>query len=397
MWANSVWGLFGLSASCVLTMLGLGPNSASQTPLLIGAALFFIASIAVLCWPLRDADQRMRAKGKLKHPLVWLAATLEPSHVIILGLVIATIGVVWQARGTPSKARVGTATNDSGGKSLVWIFSGMAGKSDANGFRVGDIQFWSAKNETGKPIRLVDAFIQSGIDGGKKRALVLNTLEHGLIPLNQANPIPANTENITLMAEFPELSEADFMKDWGNITFVIQDSDHTFQGKVDERTFKQIFDGYRPKAPSPRATAAVHLSDFGWGFERYPASDFVGMSMAENGQVVVHLFQAQGHNNTKDPIVKIRGSVRSDKTNQEIPILFNPGNANLLRADELNPIPVGAIISSIAYFSNDRKPIPLKQFLSDWVPFTFVMEYDGKSYRHSTPTEWPYSPLGKTS
>lgn len=181
---------------------------------------------------------------------------IQPSHVIILGLAIAVIGVVWQMRVVAPNTRLGT-TNSGGRESLAWVFSGMAGKSDANGFRVGDIQFWSAKNKTGKAIRLVDAYIQSGIDGGKKRRLLLNTLEHGLIPLEQASPIPANTENITLMAEFPELSEADFMKDWGNISFFIQDSDHTFQGKVDERIFREVFDSYRPKAPAPRATKAI--------------------------------------------------------------------------------------------------------------------------------------------
>jgi hypothetical protein len=63
------------------------------------------------------------------------------------------------------------------------------------------------------------------------------------------------------MAEFPELSESEFMKDWGNISFVIQDSDQAFQGKVDEQTFRGVFDGYRPKAPPPRATASASLEN----------------------------------------------------------------------------------------------------------------------------------------
>jgi hypothetical protein len=182
---------------------------------------------------------------------------LEPVHVIILGLVIAALGVVWQMR-APAPTRT-VATDTVGKTSLAWVFSGMAGKSDDNGFRVSDIQFWSAKNETGKAVRLVDAYIQSGIDGGKRRPLLLNTLEHGLIPVNQASPIPPNTANITLMAELPELSEADFMRDWGSINFVIQDSDHAFQGKVDESSFKTIFDGYRPKAPAPKVTRSEPL------------------------------------------------------------------------------------------------------------------------------------------
>jgi hypothetical protein len=184
-------------------------------------------------------DTRRRAGTNVSYPAIGMTL----SAVVFAGFFIAWI---W-----PSPA---TKTQN---KSLAWVFSGMAGKSDANGFRVSDVQFLAAKNETGKAVRLVDAYIQSSIDGGKKRPLLLNTYEHGLVPLSQANPIPPNTENITLMAEFPELSESEFMKDWGNISFVIQDSDQAFQGKVDEQTFRGVFDGYRPKAPPPRATASA--------------------------------------------------------------------------------------------------------------------------------------------
>jgi hypothetical protein len=99
----------------------------------------------------------------------------------------------------------------------------------------------------------VDAYIQSGINS-KKQPLLLNTYDHGLIPLNAANPIPPNTENVTLIAEFPSLSERDFMNDWGVISFVIKDDEQTFSGKIEEKQLREIFDGYRPKTPPPRAT-----------------------------------------------------------------------------------------------------------------------------------------------
>jgi hypothetical protein len=130
-------------------------------------------------------------------------------------------------------------------------------------------------------------------------------------------------------------------------------------------------------------TPVVPLSDFAWGFERYPGYDFIGMSIGGDGQLLVHQFQAQGHNNTKDPIVKVRGVVRSDRTNKEFSILFNLTDGKYLTPDQLNPIPVDAIIDTRAYFSDDEKPIPLKQFLSDFVPFTFIFYYDGKTYRHT--------------
>jgi hypothetical protein len=248
MYANTCWGLLGLSVTFGLAVLGLPTQYEWLSPWFLGAAVACgVGSLICFGWPLRQRENRAKVAIVLTHP-ARAVRLIEPSHVIILGLVIAAIGIVWQMRTAPPNGRLGT------NKPLTWVFSGMAGKSDADGFRVGDIQIWSAKNDTGKAVRLIDAYIQSDIDGGKKRPLLLNTYEHGLIPLNQANPIPPDTENITLMAQFPNLSEADFMRDWGKVSFVIQDSDHTVQGKIEEQTFKTVFDGYRPRAPAARPT-----------------------------------------------------------------------------------------------------------------------------------------------
>jgi hypothetical protein len=109
-------------------MLGLGPSSAAQGPLLIGAALSLLASIGVLCWPLRDSDQRTRVKEKLKHPQAWLAEALDPSHVVILGLVIALCGAFWLVR-TPPQA---VAKNDSA-------------KTEETGTRTADVSYASLR------------------------------------------------------------------------------------------------------------------------------------------------------------------------------------------------------------------------------------------------------------
>lgn len=97
MWANSVWGLFGLSASCVLTMLGLNPDSPWQSLLLFGAVFFLIGSLGVLSWPLRHETNRGKVAALVVHPMKALRL-IEPTHVIILGLAIALGGVVWQMR-----------------------------------------------------------------------------------------------------------------------------------------------------------------------------------------------------------------------------------------------------------------------------------------------------------
>jgi hypothetical protein len=137
------------------------------------------------------------------------------------------------------------------------------------------------------------------------------------------------------------------------------------------------------QATSNQSAPSLKVSDFEWGFERYPGYDFIGMSAAPDGQILVQQFQAQGFNRTNDPIVNISGVVRSDRTNKEFPILYNLADGKLRTSAEIDPIPVNAIVDARAYLSDDQKPIPLKQFLSQVVPFTFIIQYDGKSYRHT--------------
>jgi hypothetical protein len=98
---------------------------------------------------------------------------------------------------------------------------------------------------------------------------------------------------------------------------------------------------------------------------------------------LIQQFQAQGFNRTKDPIANFHGRIRSERTTKEFPILFNLLDGKYLKASELNPIPVDAIIDTRAYFSEDEQPISLRQFYADFVPFTFFFEYDGKQYRRT--------------
>jgi hypothetical protein len=206
--------------------------------------LFTIFSLLV--WAIADfwAYRRHETQATSKRMMLWAG--------LFAGLAIAiTCGSLLYFDRSPSKKIAAS-------KNLVWVFSGMAGKSDADGFHVSDIQFWAAKNETGRPIRIKDAYIQSGLDGGKKRPLMINTHDHGLIPVTSANPIPPGTENITLMAEFPLLAETEFMKDWGIIDFAIQDDEQTFSGRIEEKQLREIFDGYRPKTPPPRITGLAN-------------------------------------------------------------------------------------------------------------------------------------------
>lgn len=132
-------------------------------------------------------------------------------------------------------------------------------------------------------------------------------------------------------------------------------------------------------------TTSKPISDFNWGFEVHKNTDFIGMG-APDGSIVVGQFQANGKNLTNDPIVKASGYIRSDRTNEEFPILFNVQN-ELVSSDDLNLIPVGAIIDVTAFFSADNNSIPLATFLTEFAPFTFFFNYDEKQYRHTFPLE----------
>jgi hypothetical protein len=138
------------------------------------------------------------------------------------------------------------------------------------------------------------------------------------------------------------------------------------------------------KPTDTAVTPAVLLSPFEWGFEKYPGYDFIGMSADSDQKLKVHFFQAQGHNRTGDPITKVDGYIRSDRTGQKFPIYFNvPPGATRATASELNPIPIDSIIDVRAPFLPNDALMPMKQFLADIVPFTFFFEYDGKTYRRS--------------
>jgi hypothetical protein len=84
-------------------MLGLSPDSQYQPLLLTGAIIFLTGSIGVLCWPLQEAANRAKVVILVSHPMRMLQL-IEPMHIIVLGLVIAAVGVGWQFRALKSPA-----------------------------------------------------------------------------------------------------------------------------------------------------------------------------------------------------------------------------------------------------------------------------------------------------
>jgi hypothetical protein len=99
MWANTCWGLLGLAVTFGLAVIGLPAQYEWLAPYFRMAAFGFAVSSALcFAWPLRDPFMRKQAWVVCQHPARWVKTKLEPSHVIILGLVIAVAGVIWLMR-----------------------------------------------------------------------------------------------------------------------------------------------------------------------------------------------------------------------------------------------------------------------------------------------------------
>jgi hypothetical protein len=88
MWANSVWGFFGLAVTLGLAVLGQPHDLLWMRPsFLLGAGVSFILSVAILCWPLRLAENRAFVAVKLRHPIQWINEWVAPTYVIIAVLI----------------------------------------------------------------------------------------------------------------------------------------------------------------------------------------------------------------------------------------------------------------------------------------------------------------------
>jgi hypothetical protein len=102
MWANSVWGFFGLAVTLGLAVIGLSPDWNWLRPYFLGSAAFsLIVSLVILCWPLRSKERRVAVLVKVQHPFRWASELIEPHHIIVLGLLIVLAGVIWQWRRVP--------------------------------------------------------------------------------------------------------------------------------------------------------------------------------------------------------------------------------------------------------------------------------------------------------
>src|SRR6266702_6221464 len=93
MYANTCWGLLGLAVTIGLAVLGLPSQYEWLQPCFLGTAIACgIASVVCFGWPMREKANRAKLKELCTNPYR-AVKLMEPSHVTILGLVIALCGV----------------------------------------------------------------------------------------------------------------------------------------------------------------------------------------------------------------------------------------------------------------------------------------------------------------
>jgi hypothetical protein len=239
MWSNSVWGLLTVAASCILTMISLSPGSEWQMPLRYGAATFFVATLIVLCWPLHNKAIRATAQEKIRRPLL-LVKMFEPSHVIVLGLAIALAGAVWMHFQRPLHVSrdVKTASPDvsvpklltDDGSPVNWLpgqyIFGASG--DETGIRIQSFQA-AGRNNSDDFIRPLSGYVRSEITGRRFQLLVN---DNGNLVDPEGYGIPAR-EQFNVGARLVEpssggLSGAEFIRDFGRMTFVFNYGNHVY-------------------------------------------------------------------------------------------------------------------------------------------------------------------------
>jgi len=160
--------------------------------------------------------------------------------------------------------------------------------------------------------------------------------------------------------------------------------------------YQRAFPVIEPPIPMGRVT---------WNFEQSARgfSYFLNMIKVPNQEIRVLGFQAHGRNNSADPISQIKGYLRSDLTNVAYPIY--------ILAQDVDEGKIPACVPRIPTVPDDTFGIPpfadfdvttyerlfadigkdgvvVSKFMSDLVPFSVTLEYDGATYsRHFTKAE----------
>jgi hypothetical protein len=131
----------------------------------------------------------------------------------------------------------------------------------------------------------------------------------------------------------------------------------------------------------------------------YPLGILSGF-IQEDGGVRISSFHAKGHNHSKEPITDVAGYIRSDITNQQFPMAFNV-QGSIVPPKETNGIPpLSEFVVTVQFplheetfslpggVTTTKTGVPSAQFLTEYAPFVFVFQYDGRTYKRTFSREY---------
>ncbi len=154
-----------------------------------------------------------------------------------------------------------------------------------------------------------------------------------------------------------------------------------------------------------RVVGTGRSDNVAWNLEQAAIGEsyFLNMLKLSNGEIRVLGFQAHGKNNKIDPIIELSGYVRSDVTNISLPLYLLAQDADETKISACIPriptlpqetfgIPGFADFDVATYdkfFADPQSDgMPVARFMSQYVPFTISLKYDGAQFtRHYSKEE----------
>jgi hypothetical protein len=255
MWANSVWGLASAALACLLGYPAMADHPIIQEWLLVGTLVFAAACIMVLIWPLRK---------RLK---------VEPIHIIVLGLLVAAGGVVWQWRhqtvsgaspipamwtaSPPPPSQYGIAWNfDDPSRKNVYFLA--ITKNPGQETTVTTFQA-SGVNTSADPISCKAGYVLSDLTGD--RLPLFFYIDDERVPVDQVRPIPPTVEFQVIGEHFSTLFPGSpqqvpiskFLTEFGGFSFVFDCNTGTYRHRFSVQDIRELVNKLEAQAiPKPR-------------------------------------------------------------------------------------------------------------------------------------------------
>jgi hypothetical protein len=218
----------------------------TQTASFIFTAGFFIGA-ALLLW----IDYALRRR------------TQEMGLILVsigLGTFVVGIGIYLFPATSAFQSAIGTRsapTQPGADEPLVWSRTPILGSTkDANGTIYAHTIGIVGKNIGAEDVQLDNIYIVSDITG-TRIDLKVQIPNEGTIPAKETNPIPPDAFIQLSSDEFNPtagVSEKDFLRDWGAISFVAEYGGQKHQTSFGHATIEALFDAQRPNFVPPQVS-----------------------------------------------------------------------------------------------------------------------------------------------